>query len=324
MPGITNTLQIGQAPVPGTERRGETVPSSARKGIIGEFISYLSVERGLSGNTLESYERDLRQFSSYLARVNGKDIETASQDDIIAYLVYLKAHGRATSTISRVMAALRSFFRFCTAEYGLVNDPTLNLESPKKERFLPQVLTAGEVGRLLEMPGAGDDLSYRDRAMLELLYATGMRVSELISLDVDDVNTDLGYVRCLGKGSKERIVPMGREAAGWVEGYIRTVRPRIAGSKNTTALFVNRRGKRLTRQGFWKILRQYVRMSGIERRVTPHTLRHSFATHLLEGGADLRSVQEMLGHQDISTTQIYTHLTRGKIKEIYDKAHPRA
>ncbi|HHY98132.1 MAG TPA: site-specific tyrosine recombinase XerD [Firmicutes bacterium] len=292
---------------------------------ITEFLSFLAVERGLAANTIQAYERDLHGLANYLSKREPKTaIEDATQEDILDYLAFLKGQGKVTSTIIRALAAIKSFFKFYTAEYNIEIDPTLHIESPKKEKYLPQVLTVEEAQEIVSAPRPDQTWAIRDRAMLELLYATGMRVSELISLDLGDVNTDMGYVKCIGKGSRERIIPLGQAAVEWLEIYLRVARPVLAKKRGTEALFLNRRGGRLTRQGFWKILKQYVKGAGVERRVTPHTFRHSFATHLLEGGADLRSVQEMLGHQDISTTQIYTHLTRGKLKEIYDRAHPRA
>lgn len=288
-----------------------------------EFINYLSIERGLAPNTLESYERDLRQFAEFL---KGKSIsiEDVVQTNIVDYFLHLKRNGRASSTVSRNLASLRSFYGFMWQEKYIKVNPASNLDSPKQEKHLPKVLNMMEVERLLEMPDPRTPAGQRDKAMLEVLYATGLRVSELIALDIGDIDLEFGYVRCIGKGSKERIVPLGAKAIEAVEQYVVHGRVKLQKGAGGHKLFVNQRGQGLTRQGFWKILKKYARMAGIRGEVTPHTLRHSFATHLLENGADLRAVQEMLGHSDISTTQIYTHVTRKRLKEVLASAHPRA
>ncbi|MHB9146082.1 MAG: site-specific tyrosine recombinase XerD [Symbiobacteriia bacterium] len=294
------------------------------KKLIHEFINYLSVERGLALNTLESYGRDLRQYSQYLQVGDDTAFDLASRTQIVDYLMHLQQQGKATATIARRLAALKAFYQFLVREKYLDKDPTANLESPKLEKRLPKVLTVREVELLLAEPDPSSPAGLRDRAMLELLYATGIRVSELVSLNLPDVNLDMGYIRCSGKGSKERIVPMGSMAIASVREYLDHGRSRLVRDREEQALFVNHHGRRLTRQGFWKIVKKYAEDAKIEKEITPHTLRHSFATHLLENGADLRSVQEMLGHADISTTQIYTHITRGRIKEVYARTHPRA
>lgn len=294
------------------------------KKLIHEFINYLSVERGLAVNTLESYGRDLRQYSEFLDTDDESALDSVSRTTIVNYLLYLQSQGKATATIARRLAALKAFYQFLVREKRIHDDPTANLESPKLEKRLPKVLSVGEVERLLAQPDAGQAAGVRDRAMLELLYATGIRVSELVSLDVTDVNLEMGYIKCSGKGSKERIVPLGSLAIQSCRDYLGVARPRLVREREEQALFVNHHGHRLTRQGFWKIVKKYADDAKIEKEITPHTLRHSFATHLLENGADLRSVQEMLGHADISTTQIYTQITRGRLKEVYAKAHPRA
>ncbi|MGE5485209.1 MAG: site-specific tyrosine recombinase XerD [Ignavibacteriales bacterium] len=292
--------------------------------LIGEFMNYLSTERGLAMNTLESYGRDLRQYYEYL-QSSGKDpLEKATRATVVAYLLFLQKQGKATATIARRLAALRSFYQFLLREKYVDKDPTANLESPKLEKRLPKVLTIKEVETLLKQPNPVTASGLRDKAMLELLYATGIRVSELISLNVDDISLDMGYIRCSGKGSKERIVPVGSVAVKCVADYLGSGRGRLVPDRDEQALFVNHHGKRLTRQGFWKIVKRYAHDARISKEITPHTLRHSFATHLLENGADLRSVQEMLGHADISTTQIYTHITKGRLKEVYARTHPRA
>lgn len=294
------------------------------KKLIHEFINYLSVERGLAMNTLESYGRDLRQYSQYLAQGEDSDLDSVSRATIINYLMYLQSQGKATATIARRLAALKAFYQFLVREKRIKSDPTANLESPKLEKRLPKVLTVQEVERLLAQPDSTQPACIRDRAMLELLYATGIRVSELVSLNVADVNLESGYIKCYGKGSKDRIVPLGSLAIQSTRAYVNSARQRLVKDRDEVALFVNHHGHRLTRQGFWKIVKKYADDAKIDKEITPHTLRHSFATHLLENGADLRSVQEMLGHADISTTQIYTHVTKGRLKEVYARTHPRA
>lgn len=289
-----------------------------------EFMNYLAIERGLAQNTLESYGRDLKQYQGYLQGSRVDLIKDSSRGTIISYLNNLEVKGRAVATISRNLAAIKSFYQFLVREKYLDQDPAVNLESPKPEKRLPQILSVPEVERFLNQPDRSQPTGIRDKAMLELLYATGIRVSELISLDESDVSLDLGFIKCFGKGSKERIVPLGSIATKSVRNYLKTGRPKLLRLNDETSLFLNHHGHRLTRQGFWKIVKRYAHEAGIEQEITPHTLRHSFATHLLENGADLRSVQEMLGHADISTTQIYTHVTKSHLKEVYDKAHPRA
>jgi integrase/recombinase XerD len=244
---------------------------------------------------------------------------------IITFLTQLKNEGRAAATVSRHMVSIRSLYQFLVRERMIEHDPSLNMETPKLKKRLPKVLSVSEVENLLEAPQTTTAAGMRDKAMLEVLYATGIRVSELISLDVADVNLSMGFVRCMGKGSKERIIPLGRIAGDAARKYIETMRPKLVKPlKSDPALFISRIGARMTRQGFWKIIKRYAMEAGIAKDITPHTLRHSFATHLLENGADLRAVQEMLGHADISTTQIYTHVTRSRMKEVYDQTHPRA
>lgn len=294
------------------------------KTLVDEFIHYLAVERGLAENTMDSYHRDLANYHEFLAREKIMDIQKTTKTHVMAYLLSLQKSGRATATISRHLAALKSFYHFLLRERRIDKDPTANLESPKLEKKLPRVLSVDEVELLLKQPKTADPAGLRDKAMLELLYATGIRVTELITLNVDHINLEVGFIRCFGKGSKERIVPLGSVARKYVGEYLQRGRVKLIKVKAEQALFVNHHGRRLTRQGFWKIIKKYARAAGIAKDITPHTLRHSFATHLLENGADLRSVQEMLGHADITTTQIYTHLTKGRLREIYAKTHPRA
>ncbi|MBN6188477.1 site-specific tyrosine recombinase XerD [Aneurinibacillus sp. BA2021] len=292
--------------------------------LITHFIHYLTVERGLAKNTLESYQRDLNAYSTYLHREGFTDINDTSRMQIMGYLLHLKEQGRATATLSRNLASIRAFYQFLLREKFIDKDPSVNLESPKIEKKLPQVLSIPEVETLLNGPDTHLASGMRDKAMLELLYATGIRVSELVSLNLSDVNLNMGFIKCFGKGSKERIIPLGRLAIENVGRYLERGRPHLKKRGQEEALFLNHHGRRLSRQGFWKIIKKYAQVANSSKEITPHTLRHSFATHLLENGADLRSVQEMLGHADISTTQIYTHVTRSRLKEVYAKAHPRA
>lgn len=297
----------------------------AMKRHLHSFIQYLSVERGLAPNTLESYERDLNQYIDFIGKQGIRSLEETGKLHIAQYLHELKRLGRAPATVSRNIVSIRALYQYLVKEGHLVQDPSLHLEAPKLEKRLPKVLSVAEVGRLLEAGGGSGAAGMRDKAMLELLYATGIRVSELISLNVGDINPGMGFISCTGKGSKERIIPLGRIAAVCLGHYAESVRPQLLRQdKAEEALFVNHLGTRLTRQGFWKIIKRCAKEAGIDKEITPHTLRHSFATHLLENGADLRAVQEMLGHADISTTQVYTHVTKSKMKEIYDRTHPRA
>jgi len=288
------------------------------------FLEYLKFEKGLSDNTLEAYGRDLVKFLAYLKQRKIEHPREVKRSDILSYLGLLLDEGAAFSSSARNLSSIKSFFRFLVLEGQITVNPAENLDSPKIHRKLPQVLTVEEVDRLLANPNVISPTGLRDRAMFELMYATGLRVSELLSLEVDDVNLTSGYVRCMGKGRRERIVPMGQTASFWVERYIGRSRQQLIKGAINRILFVNANGRKMTRQGFWKILNKHVSQAGITKEVTPHTLRHSFATHLLENGADLRSVQEMLGHADISTTQIYTHLTKTHLREVYQRSHPRA
>ena len=289
------------------------------------FIHYLSVERGLAANTLESYERDITKYIEHLHKLQVREIGLTNKSHITGFIGVLKKAGKAPATVSRSMVSIRAFYQFLARERLIDKDPSVNMETPKLEKRLPKVMSMHEVELLLDAPRSSTPNGMRDKAMLEVLYATGIRVSELISLGVGDIHLGLGYVRCIGKGSKERIIPLGRIAAQTLDQYIRTDRPRLLKPERAEeALFVSHLGSRMTRQGFWKIIKKYGLLAGIMKEITPHTLRHSFATHLLENGADLRAVQEMLGHADISTTQIYTHVTNKRMKEVYNRTHPRA
>jgi integrase/recombinase XerD len=291
--------------------------------LVQKFVNFLERDKRLSLNTLQSYRRDIEQYFTYLQEINLQNISNSNKTTVIAYLLYLQKKGRATSTISRNLASIRSFYQYISKNKLIDHDPTAELESPKVEKKLPQILSPEEVELLLEQPQCVDLKGYRDKAMLELLYATGIRVSELIQLDIQDVNIELAYIRC-NKGTKERMIPIGSMAIGALKEYLNKSRPLLIQKEDERALFVNINGSRLTRQGFWKIIKQYKNQAQINKDITPHTLRHSFAAHLLENGADLRSIQEMLGHSDISSTQIYAQIAKNRIKEIYKKTHPRA
>lgn len=291
-----------------------------------DFMHFMLVEKGLAKNTLMAYERDLKSYLRYLKSVEAvKTLNDVQRVHIVHFLSFLKEQGKSAKTLARHIASVRSFHQFLLRDKATTQDPTVHIETPKSERSLPKVLSLQEVEKLLDSSNKKDHFALRDKAMLELLYATGIRVSELIQIDLDNVHLTMGFVRVIGKGNKERIIPVGRAAADAVKCYLDNGRPSFISKKHQDdALFLNHQGKRLTRQGFWKILKKLTKEAGIEKELTPHTLRHSFATHLLENGADLRAVQEMLGHADISTTQIYTHVTKTRLKDVYSKFHPRA
>ncbi len=291
--------------------------------LVEKFVNFLEKDKRLSFNTLQSYRRDIEQYVNYLKTINLKNISKTNKATIIAYLLYLQKKGRAMSTISRNLASIRSFYQYISKNKIIDSDPTQDLESPRIEKKLPQILSTQEVELLLEQPKCVDLKGYRDKAMLELLYATGIRVSELISLDVDDINLEAGFVRC-NKGARERVIPVGSMAIAAINDYLKNARGFLIQDPNEKALFVNINGRRLTRQGFWKVIKLYKNQAKIAKDITPHTLRHSFAAHLLDNGADLKSIQEMLGHSDISSTQIYAQIARNRIKEVYKKTHPRA
>ncbi len=291
---------------------------------ISSFLTHVRVEKGLSSNTVAAYRRDLAKFNEF-AQKRKLSLEAVTRDDLVDFLAGLYRQKLESKTVARHLVTLRNFFRFAQIQELIPEDPSVNLESPKIRRSLPGYLRLEEVERLLVQPDAKTPLGMRDRAMLEVLYSAGLRVSELVGLRVTDLDTKVGCVRCIGKGDKERIVPVGKKALGMVEKYLRDARPKLLGkAAGSPTLFVNRRGGALSRVGVWKILSSYGRRAGLRVALTPHMLRHSFATHLLERGADLRSVQLMLGHADISTTQIYTHVVEERLKQIYKAHHPRA
>jgi integrase/recombinase XerD len=291
--------------------------------MLQDFLDYINLERSLAGNTLEAYTRDLHRFTEFL-KSKGKVLETAGQPEAEQYLELLSGLGLAETSINRNFSSLRSLYKFLLSEDRIKADPTQTLQPPKLPRKLPSVLSQPEMGKLLEMPDVTKPLGIRDRAALELLYGAGLRVSELMGLKDRHLLADIGFIRVLGKGRKERLVPIGQTALQWVDRYLREVRSTLGrAGRREEEIILNARGRRLSRMAVWNMVRRYVLLAGIESHVSPHTFRHSFATHLLEGGADLRSVQEMLGHADISTTQIYTHVDREYLKEVHRTFHPR-
>lgn len=298
---------------------------------IQEFLNYLMAEKGCSDNTIAAYQNDLTQFQAFLADHGlSKDKSSwvaVTRDDLISYILFLKEREYATATVARKVAAMKSFCHFLLRTDVLDDDPAQELDSPKVKKQLPNTLTPNEVDQLLALPvqSGPTPKAQRDAALLEVLYATGMRVSEVAQITLEDLDLEAGTVRCLGKGSKERVMPLYAEAVQAVRVYVENGRDVLAGhDSEERTLFLNPRGERLTRQGLWLIIKSYARELGLEDRVTPHTLRHSFATHMLNGGAGLREVQKLLGHANISTTQVYTHISRERLREVYDEAHPRA
>jgi len=294
---------------------------------ITAFLNYARVERGLSANTLDAYGRDMVKFATFVKKVRGP-LEEISRDDVVDFLATLYRNGLDSRSVARHLVTVRNLFRFLVTDGIVENDPTLNLESPKIRQSLPSYLSVEEVERLLALPSLKSPLGLRDRALFDVLYSAGLRVSEVIGLKLGDIDFQMGCIRCIGKGDKERLVPIGRKALEAVEKYVREARPQLLRSRRIQVpnpyIFVNRNGNRISRVGVWKIMAAYGQMLGLRKKLTPHKLRHSFATHLLERGADLRSVQLMLGHADISTTQIYTHVLEDRLKSVYKAHHPRA
>jgi integrase/recombinase XerD len=296
------------------------------KDSIENFLHYLAVEKGYSEHTISAYRNDLSGLTEFMSNQGLSSWAAVDRQNMLGYMLHLKERGYVATTVARKVAAARSFFGFMVAEGQIKNDPTENMSSPSVGKALPKPIPLEQVRLLLEQPTKLSSAeAKRDAAMLELLYASGMRISELVALNIGDVNTEGNYfVRCFGKGRKERIVPLYEKIATSIKNYIAEDRPKLAHGKSETALFLNARGDRITRQGFWQKLKEYAKSAGLSSQISPHTLRHSFATHMLSGGADLRSVQELLGHANISTTQVYTHLTTEQVRRTYDKSHPRA
>ena len=290
---------------------------------IADYCRYLTEEKHVQKNTLNSYSRDLNQFQSWLLDTGITDLKKVNRDIVSEYLHHMDDQGKSPATITRSTASIRSFYSYMMQEGHVKSNPAKSVTTAKVERKCPEILTNREVELFLEQPKCVDEKGFRDHAMLELLYATGIRVSELIGLNVEDVNLTVGFIHCTGH-SKERIIPLYPTAVKALREYMTSIRPRIVADETQRALFVNMNGARMTRQGFWKIIKHYQAKAEINKDITPHTLRHSFAVHLLENGADLRSIQEMLGHADISSTQIYTHVIQKQLKAVYQKAHPRA
>ena len=290
---------------------------------IADYCRYLTEEKHAQKNTLNSYARDLNQFQTWLMANGITDLKKVKKETVNEYLQYMSGKGKSPATVTRSTASIRSFYNYMLREGRVKTNPAKAVTSQKVERKYPEILTNREVELFLEQPKCVDEKGFRDHAMLELLYATGIRVSELIGLNVEDVNLTVGFIRCTTHG-KERIIPLYTAAVKALREYMEKIRPRIIVDENQQALFVNMSGERMSRQGFWKIIKYYQEKAEINKDITPHTLRHSFAVHLLENGADLRSIQEMLGHADISSTQIYTHVIQKQLKAVYNKAHPRA
>lgn len=293
---------------------------------VEDYIHFIQVERQLSVNTLASYRRDLESYVNFLQNAEGMaNFNHIERTTILRHLEQLRVQGKTSRTIARHISSIRSFHQFLLREKRAESDPTVHLEMPTIEQKLPNILSIEEIEALLTAPNRSKPQGIRDLAMLELLYGSGMRISELIALDLADIHLTMGFVRVFGKGGKERIIPLGKSALSTISTYLNNARGQLQGKyPKTDAFFINQRGKRLTRQGCWKLMKEHALKAGIQHELTPHTLRHSFATHLVENGADLRAVQEMLGHADISTTQIYTHISKTRLSEVYKQFHPRA
>lgn len=293
------------------------------KELIDAFLNYLSVERGLSNNTIISYREDLNSYSGFMVNHRVDALSKIAKNDIINFMLNQKDKGISANSIARRLAAIRMFHRFLTRERILKNDPTVLIDSPKLWKKIPDTLSLNEVDALIAQPDIRSKQGIRDKAILETLYASGMRVSEAVNLKIDNVNLDIGFLRCIGKGNKERVIPLGKKAITSIKRYLEVSRPHLLNKKQSEFIFLSRLGKKISRQSLWKMIKKYAKAARIKKSIKPHTLRHSFATHLLERGADLRSVQEMLGHSDISTTQIYTHINKDRLKTIHRMFHPR-
>jgi integrase/recombinase XerD len=322
------TVAAREGPSPAAADHRAVEPPQPFEHLVLDFLAYLEFERGLSRNTLDAYRSDLLQLGAHLRRT-GTDALSARHGVLADFVAGLAAGSderppASAATLQRKIACLRSFYRHLRRQNLVADDPTVHLRAPRQSRRLPHVLTRGEVAALLDQPKGTEPAALRDRALLELMYACGLRASEAIVLEVGDVDLDDGVLRARGKGAKERLVPIGSAAARALSLYLARGRPRLVGDRLESRLFVNHRGSGLTRQGLYKIVQRHARTAGLDGRMSPHTLRHTFATHLLAGGCDLRSLQEMLGHADIATTQVYTHLSAERLKDVYFEAHPRA
>ncbi len=300
----------------------ETTMMEDSKELLQRYLDYLISEKGLSQNTVKSYQYDIIKVYQEL-KTKSKKLKSLSRADLLSMMRTMKERGYSSRSIARWLVSVRNFFKYLLLEQWVDQDPTQNIEAPKTWKTLPKILSFEEVEKILQAPDCQTPIGLRDRAMIEVLYATGLRVSELISIEMKDLRSDAGFLTCIGKGSKERIIPISGIADKMVKRYLEKSRNILLKGKTSRFLFLNARGEKMSRQGFWKIIKKYALKAGIMKTITPHMMRHSFATHLLEHGADLRSVQMMLGHADISTTQIYTHINRERLKKIYDKYHPR-
>ncbi len=306
-------MLVASRPAPKTDRPAP---------LVKRFLDYLFLECGLAGSTVTAYQRDLCEFWKHLLTWQVEPGEM-TMEDVQQYLIHLQQRGLAVASIARQLATIKVFLRYLFAERVLRRDLASLIESPKRWQLIPDQVRYDQVKALLNSPDPAEEFYLRDRALLELLYATGMRVSEVVELEIDQINLELGYTRCIGKGRKERIVPVGRYAIEAITEYVEILRPRLRGDRHTTALFLSRTGRTLDRTNIWRLVRKYARAAGIDQHLSPHTLRHCFATHLLAGGADLRIVQELLGHADVTTTQIYTHVDEAQLKQVHRKFHPR-
>lgn len=292
--------------------------------IVKDYLHYLVIERGLSENTVKSYKQDIVELVSYLKQQGITDFKDVDSKTILDYMKYMHDNGKARNSVIRFVSSMKKFFKFLIRYHYVINNPMIKVDTPKQANYLPDVLSTQEVDDLLATPDTTDKYGIRDRAILEVMYATGLRVSELVHLKMDNLHLEMGFIQTIGKGDKERIIPIGSEAIKWINNYISNSRSLLLKRRHCDYLFLNAHGGGLSRQSIWQKIKKYVAIAGIKKRVTPHTLRHSFATHILENGADLRVVQELLGHSDISTTQIYTHISHEHLTKAFDKYHPHA
>lgn len=292
--------------------------------IVKDYLHYLVIERGLSENTIKSYRQDIVELVRYLKQQGITDFKDVNPKTILDYMKYMHDNGKARNSVIRFVSSMKKFFKFLIRYHYVINNPMIKVDTPKQANYLPDVLSTQEVDDLLATPDTTDKYGIRDRAILEVMYATGLRVSELVHLKMDNLHLEMGFIQTIGKGDKERIIPIGSEAIKWINNYIRNSRSLLLKRRHCDYLFLNAHGGGLSRQSIWQKIKKYVAIAGIKKRVTPHTLRHSFATHILENGADLRVVQELLGHSDISTTQIYTHISHEHLTKAFDKYHPHA